>query len=69
MWRFATCVSFYGLHGAPHLVDTRIPSAAIYALEEAGYTLDQVRRMYPDASPQALAGALDLERSLRARAA
>jgi uncharacterized protein (DUF433 family) len=55
------------LHGEPHVVDTRIGSATLYALDEAGYTPEQVRRMYPDVSPEALDQALDLERSLRAR--
>ena len=56
------------LHGEPHIVDTRIPSAAIYALTEAGYGLDQIETMYPEASRDALAQAIDLERSLQALA-
>lgn len=55
------------LHGEPHVVDTRISSATLYAFEEAGYTTEQVQRMYPDVSPEALDQALDLERSLRVR--
>ena len=54
------------LHGEPHVLDTRISSATLYALEEAGYTAEQVGQMYPDVSPEALAQALDLERSLQA---
>jgi uncharacterized protein (DUF433 family) len=53
------------LHGEPHVVGTRIGSATLYALEEAGYTIEQVRRMYPDVSAEALDQALNLEHSLR----
>ncbi len=53
------------LHGEPHVVDTRIASATLDALQAAGYTTEQIRRMYPDVSQEALDQALDLERSLR----
>lgn len=56
------------LHGEPHIVDTRISSAAIYALAEASYGLSQIETMYPEASRDALAQAIDLERSLQASA-
>jgi DNA-binding transcriptional MerR regulator/uncharacterized protein (DUF433 family) len=52
------------LHGEPHIVDTRIPSVTIAALADTGYTLDQIRSMYPDASLDALQVAIEFERSL-----
>ena len=52
------------LHGEPHIVGTRIPSLTISALDQAGYDLEQIRAMYPDASPEALSAAIDFERSL-----
>jgi DNA-binding transcriptional MerR regulator/uncharacterized protein (DUF433 family) len=55
------------LHGEPHLVDTRISSLTVYALHVAGYTLAQIRTMYPEAPADGLDQAIDLERSLEAR--
>lgn len=52
------------LHGKPHIVDTRIPTAALYSLLEDGYTLAQIDKMYPDAEPVAIAQAIEFERSL-----
>jgi DNA-binding transcriptional MerR regulator/uncharacterized protein (DUF433 family) len=57
------------LHGEPHILDTRIPSAAVYALIEDGYAMADIQRVYPDAAPEALFEAIDLERSLNERAA
>jgi|SRR5579883_1174283 len=57
------------LHGEPHLLDTRIPSAAVYALVQDGYDLADIQRIYPDATREALTEAIDLERSLNERAA
>ena len=57
------------LHGEPHLVGTRIPSAAIFALQKSGYTLDQIQDMYPDAVPAALSQAIEFEQSLSKTAA
>lgn len=57
------------LHGEPHVLDTRIPSAALYALHESGYTDPQILEMYPDISPEALHQAIDLEQSLQMSAA
>ena len=57
------------LHGEPHLPNTRIPSAAVYALHEAGYASVVIRRIYPEASPESIADAIELERSLTDRAA
>ncbi len=52
------------LHGEPHIVGTRIPSLTIGALGQAGYTLEQIQGMYPDAPAAALSEAIDFERSL-----
>lgn len=52
------------LHGEPHIVGTRIPTLTIGALGKAGYTVEQISRMYPDAPLGALREAIDFERSL-----
>lgn len=52
------------LHGEPHIIGTRIPSLTISALDKAGYRLEQIQAMYPDASPEALIEAINFERSL-----
>lgn len=52
------------LHGEPHIVNTRIPSAAIYALANAGYSAAQIRDLYPEAPSEAMSEAIDLERSI-----
>jgi DNA-binding transcriptional MerR regulator/uncharacterized protein (DUF433 family) len=57
------------LHGEPHLLNTRISSATIYALHEDGFLLPQIHDMYPEADPEALTQAIDLEESLQPRAA
>ncbi len=53
------------LHGEPHIVNTRIPSATINAMYEAGYDLDTLQQMYPDASAAALHEAIEFEQSLQ----
>jgi uncharacterized protein (DUF433 family) len=57
------------LHGEPHLVNTRISSATIYALHSDGFPLAQIREMYPEADLEALVQAVDLEQPLQQRAA
>lgn len=52
------------LHGEPHILDTRIPSAAVSELFDAGYSMGQIHEMYPDASFEALEEAVAFERSL-----
>ncbi|MFN8511640.1 MAG: DUF433 domain-containing protein [Thermomicrobiales bacterium] len=52
------------LHGEPHIVGTRIPSMTIGGLDDAGFDLEQIRAMYPDATPDALREAIAFERSL-----
>ncbi len=57
------------LHGEPHLLGTRITSATVYTLHKGGYGTEQIRAMYPEASPRALRQAIDLEQSLVEQAA
>ncbi|TAK21456.1 MAG: DUF433 domain-containing protein [Chloroflexota bacterium] len=58
------------LHGEPHIVDTRIPSAALYGFHTQGYSVDEIRSMFPEAMPKAIAEAISFEESLiRRRAA
>ena len=57
------------LHGEPHLLNTRISSATIYALYRDGFLLDDIREMYPEAPGEALDQAIDLEKSMAPRAA
>ena len=51
------------LHGEPYVVRTRIPTAVLFELHREGYDADQIRRMYPDVSVEALGQAVELERS------
>ena len=57
------------LHGEPHLLDTRIPSATIYSLHSDGFLLPRIHDMYPEANVEALKQAIDLEESLQSPAA
>lgn len=52
------------LHGEPHIAGTRIPSITLGTLHDAGYSVEQIRVMYPDATPQEIGEAIDFERSL-----
>lgn len=52
------------LHGEPHVVHTRISTAVLYELHREGYSDEQICRMYPDISTDALLQAIDLEQSL-----
>ncbi len=57
------------LHGEPHIAGTRIPSIALGILHDAGYSVEQILAMYPDATAQEIGEAIDFERSLRPVAA
>jgi uncharacterized protein (DUF433 family) len=57
------------LHGEPHVVHTRIPTAALFELHREGYTSEQIQRMYPDVSIEALNQAIELEQALGSAAA
>jgi uncharacterized protein (DUF433 family)/DNA-binding transcriptional MerR regulator len=52
------------LHGEPHVLRTRVPTATLFHLQQMGYGLEEIRAMYPVASPEALAQALEFEQSL-----
>ncbi len=52
------------LHGEPHIIHTRIATAVLYALFTEGYTAEQIQRMYPDVTADALDQSIDLEQSL-----
>jgi uncharacterized protein (DUF433 family)/DNA-binding transcriptional MerR regulator len=52
------------LHGEPHLLNTRIPSATIFALHSDGFSDAEIARMYPDADAHAISEAIDLEETL-----
>jgi DNA-binding transcriptional MerR regulator/uncharacterized protein (DUF433 family) len=56
------------LHGEPHLLDSRIPTAAIFALNRQGFSVPEIARMYPDADQRALGQAIELEESLSSAA-
>ncbi len=56
------------LGGEPHLANTRIQSATVFALAQAEYDIEQISAFYPGVSIEALREAIDLEQSL-ARAA
>jgi uncharacterized protein (DUF433 family) len=57
------------LHGEPHLLDTRIPSAAIFTLDAKGFTRAEIARIYPEASDAGISTAIEFERSLLRAAA
>lgn len=53
------------LAGEPHLVHSRISTLAIAGLADQGYPLDQIHRLYPQATACSLEEAIDLEKELR----
>lgn len=50
--------------GAPHVVDTRIETEALYALALRGFDIDRIHFLYPELSSEALVDALQIERQL-----
>jgi uncharacterized protein (DUF433 family) len=52
------------LHGEPHVLRTRVPTATIFQLQQMGYELAEIAAMYPMATPEALAQAIEFEQSL-----
>lgn len=52
------------LGGAPHLEGTRLPTLAVRALEQRGFSIDQIVGLYPFASREALMEGIDLEQQL-----
>src|SRR5579864_697323 len=54
------------LSGAPHIGGTRLPTQPLYVLRERGYSVDELAKLYPFASLDALGESLDLETQLHA---
>lgn len=52
------------ISGAPHIAGTRLSTQSIYALKDRGFSLEQLARIYPFASPDALQDSIDLEKQL-----
>ena len=53
------------ISGAPHIAGTRLPTQSISALAERGFSVDQLVKIYPFVSRDALAESLDLEAQLK----
>jgi uncharacterized protein (DUF433 family) len=54
------------LGGAPHIARTRIETEAIAALAARGIARSDIEELYPEAEPEAISDAIDLERQLTA---
>lgn len=52
------------LSGSPHVIDTRIETLALYALERRGFSVERIAALYPVLAPKAIQDALRLERQL-----
>lgn len=57
------------LRGAPHLAHTRIDTEVLAALEQRGFDVAKIRRLYPQLSEDAVNDALAVEHQLRANLA
>jgi uncharacterized protein (DUF433 family) len=56
------------ISGAPHISGTRLPTQSISALAERGFSVDQLVKIYPFVSRDALSESLDLEAQLKRNA-
>ena len=52
------------ISGAPHITGTRLPTQSIYTLKQRGFTVENLTRLYPFASREALCDSIDLEEQL-----
>lgn len=52
--------------GEPHLEHSRLTSVSVVALADRGFSVDEIRRLYPDESVDGLKEAIELERRLAA---
>ena len=52
------------MSGAPHIVGTRLQTQSLYALAARGFQVEQLAKLYPFASREALCESLDLEKQL-----
>lgn len=57
------------LSGEPHVLNTRLETSAIAALQRRGFTTEQLGELYPFANLAAIEQAIDLEDQLEANAA
>lgn len=55
------------LHREPHVSNTRIPTAGLYALAMRGYSRETIAGLYPVLMAEELTQALDFEASLPQR--
>jgi len=52
------------LSGSPHIVDTRIETLALYALDRRGFSMDRISSLYPALERRAIDDALRIEHQL-----
>lgn len=52
------------ISGAPHVTGTRLPTQSLYALSQRGFSVEQLAKIYPFASREALVDSLSLEQQL-----
>ena len=52
--------------GEPHLAHSRLTTQSVATLADRGFSLDDIKRLYPDESPDGLSEAIELERRLAA---
>jgi uncharacterized protein (DUF433 family) len=57
------------ISGAPHISGTRVPTQSISALADRGFSVDQLVKIYPFVSRDALGESIDLEAQLKRNAA
>ena len=56
------------ISGAPHIDGTRLPTQSISALADRGFTVEEVAKIYPFVSLEALKESIELERQLQRNA-
>jgi len=56
------------ISGATHIAGTRLPTQAVSALADRGFTVDQLAGIYPFVSRDSLSDSIDLERQLQQNA-
>lgn len=52
------------ISGAPHVAGTRLPTQSLYALRQRGFSVEQLAKIYPFASREALVDSISLEQQL-----
>jgi uncharacterized protein (DUF433 family)/DNA-binding transcriptional MerR regulator len=56
------------ISGAPHIAGTRLPTQSVYVLKERGFSVEELAKLYPFASFEALSESVELEGQLHANA-